>query len=141
MTIHFCVELLVPTKEITVYPNNKPYVTKDIKGVIHLRKVALKQTEREFKTTLKETKAHKICLEEAFKTNNTKKVWNIMKTMTGLSSLNKSIVTDNEFCFGNELKYLFYQIWINRYTCQMQRNKGYCGSVIIRQIFNWSRGY
>lgn len=47
-------ELLRPTKDITVYPNNKPNVTKDIKGVIHLRKVAfmnkdikaLKQTER-----------------------------------------------------------------------------------------------
>ncbi len=87
MTIHFCVELLVPTKEITVCPNNKPYVTKDIKikGVIHLRKVALKQNrEREFITTLKETKAHKTRLEEAFKANNTKKVWNIMmKAMTG----------------------------------------------------------
>lgn len=64
MTINFCVELVIPTKEIKVYPNNKPYVTKDIKEVIHLRKVAfrdkdisvLKQTERELKIKLKETK-------------------------------------------------------------------------------------
>lgn len=49
----------------------------------------LKQTERELKIKLKETKeAHKRRLEESFKTNNTKKVWNIMKTMTGLSSSN-----------------------------------------------------
>ena len=28
--INFCVELVVPTKEIQIYPNNKSYVTKDM---------------------------------------------------------------------------------------------------------------
>lgn len=37
--INFCVQLVIPTKEITVYPNNKSYVTKDIKKVMNQRKV------------------------------------------------------------------------------------------------------
>lgn len=65
--------------------------------------------------TPKETKeAHKTRLEEAFETNNTKKVWNITKTMTGLSSLNKSIGTDNEFCIGNELNRLDFLTDLNQ---------------------------
>lgn len=43
--INFCVELVIPTKEIKVYPNNKPYVTKDIKEVINLRKVAFRNKD------------------------------------------------------------------------------------------------
>ncbi len=35
--INFCVELVIPTKEVKVYPNNKPYVTNNIKKVINLR--------------------------------------------------------------------------------------------------------
>lgn len=38
--INFCVHLVVPTKEIKIYPNNKSYVTKDIKKVINIRKAA-----------------------------------------------------------------------------------------------------
>jgi len=96
--INFCVELNIPTKEIRVYPNNKPYVTKGIKEIINVRKVAfkekdirtLKQTERELKIKLNEAKeVHKKCLEKAFKINNSKKVWDIMKTMSGLSPSKK----------------------------------------------------
>ena len=38
--INFCVELVVPTKEIQIYPNNKSYVTKDIQEIIHERKTS-----------------------------------------------------------------------------------------------------
>ena len=31
--IDFCVQLVFPTKEIKIYPDNKSYVTKDIKKV------------------------------------------------------------------------------------------------------------
>lgn len=59
--INFCVQLVVPTKEIKIYPNNKSYVTRDIKKVINTRKVAfkdkdfgaLKQTEKIINNSVK----------------------------------------------------------------------------------------
>ena len=38
--INFCVQMVVPTKGIKINPNNKSFVTKDIKEVIHERKTA-----------------------------------------------------------------------------------------------------
>jgi len=43
--INFCVELNISTKEIRVYPNNKPYVTKGIKEMINVRKVVFKDKD------------------------------------------------------------------------------------------------
>lgn len=56
--INFCVQLVVPTKRIKIYPNYKSYVTKDIKRTINARNLAfkrkdtgvLKQTEKEIRT-------------------------------------------------------------------------------------------
>ena len=114
--INFCVQLVVPTKEIKIYPNNKSYVTRDIIQVINTRKVAfknkdygaLKQTGKELKIKLRKAKlAHRQLLEDAFKANNSKKVWDTMESMTGMSSPTKPIVTDNEFCFANDLNTFF----------------------------------
>lgn len=114
--INFCVQLLVPTKEIKIYPNNKLYVTKDIKRVINKRNLAfnnkdtatLRQTEKELRIKLREAKSkHRQDLENTFKTKNSKKVWDTMKSMTGMRSPNKSIVTGNDYKFANDLNSYF----------------------------------
>lgn len=43
--INFCVQSVIPTKTIKVYPNNKTYITKDIKQTMNLRKVAFKNKD------------------------------------------------------------------------------------------------
>lgn len=55
---------VIPTEDITVYPNNKSYVTKDIKKVMNQRKVAFKN--RNF-SLLRRKKTIKIKLKEAKK--------------------------------------------------------------------------
>lgn len=36
--ITFCVDLVIPTKKVVTYPNNKPWVTKELKAVINKKK-------------------------------------------------------------------------------------------------------
>ncbi len=36
--ISFCVDSNIPCKEITIFPNNKPWVTKELKSVINMKK-------------------------------------------------------------------------------------------------------
>ena len=81
--------MIVPTKEIKIYPNNKSSVTKDIKKLINKRKLAFKNKDSEAKL------AHRKHLEDAFRTNYSKKVLVTMKSMTGMSSASKFMVTDN----------------------------------------------
>ena len=38
--INFCVEAVIPHKSIKVYPNNKPYITKDIKDCIRRKRLS-----------------------------------------------------------------------------------------------------
>lgn len=41
----FCVQSVIPTKEIKIYPNNKMFITKDVKHIINLRKIAFKNKD------------------------------------------------------------------------------------------------
>lgn len=44
--IHFCADNLVTKNNITVYPNNKPYITKSVKDCINRKKLAFKNNDR-----------------------------------------------------------------------------------------------
>lgn len=130
--INFCVQLVVPTKDIKIYPNNKSYITKDIKKAINLRNQAfkqkdtgtLKQTEKELRTKVREAKSrHRQDLENAFKSNKSRKVWDTMKSMTGMTSSTKPIVTIDEYKFANDLNVFF-----SRFECSSSHQK--CDSVL-----------
>ena len=47
--ISFCVQSVVPTKTITLFANNKPWVTKEIKHVLNKKKLAFKSNDNEGK--------------------------------------------------------------------------------------------
>ncbi len=114
--IDFCVQSVIPTKEIKIYPNNKTFITKDVKHIINLRKIAfknkdigkLKQIEKDLKSKLREAKRkHRLKLEEAHRSKSSKQLWDTMKAMTGLSTTQKPLVTDNELEFANQLNGFF----------------------------------
>lgn len=60
----------------------------------------LKKKKKKLKASLREAKSvRKQHLEDTFKANNHKRMWDTMKTMTGMSSSSKPIVVDNELQF------------------------------------------
>lgn len=62
--ITFCVDLVIPTKKVVTYPNNKPWVTKELKAVINKKKrifysgdpLAKKTASREVKVEIRKAK-------------------------------------------------------------------------------------
>lgn len=44
--ILFCIDNVVAKKDITVYPNNKPFITKEVKQCINRKKVAFRNCDR-----------------------------------------------------------------------------------------------
>ena len=40
--IKFCEDMIIPTKEIKIYPNSKPWVNKDIRELLKRNQLALK---------------------------------------------------------------------------------------------------
>ena len=62
--IDFCVECTIPQKTVKMFPNNKPQITKRIKGIINRKKlVFLKNDKEEYRSVQKELK-EEICKEK-----------------------------------------------------------------------------
>ena len=55
---NFCMDNVIPTKTTCCFPNNKPWVTEEIEGILNSKKVALKSGDKE------ETKKMQIKLRE-----------------------------------------------------------------------------
>ena len=45
--INFCIDVLVPVKEVKIHPNNKPWITRDIATLLMQRKQAFREGNME----------------------------------------------------------------------------------------------
>ena len=55
--IDFCVECTIPQKTVKYFPNNKPWITKRIKGIINRKKFAFQKNDKEeYRSVQKELK-------------------------------------------------------------------------------------
>ncbi|TWW56101.1 hypothetical protein D4764_08G0000880 [Takifugu flavidus] len=117
--IKFCTENSVPTKKVRCYPNNKPWVTSDLKALLNKKKRAftagdpaeLRSVQKELKRSLKESKdAYRKKLEERLERNQTRDVWSGMRTITGFQK--KGIRSaDGNVDQANELNQFFNRLW------------------------------
>ncbi|TWW54867.1 hypothetical protein D4764_0229500 [Takifugu flavidus] len=113
--VTFCTENSVPTKKVRCYPNNKPWVTSDLKALLNKKKRAftagdpaeLRRAQKELKRSLKESKdAYRKKLEERLERNQTRDVWSGMRTITGFQK--KGIRSaDGNVDQANELNQFF----------------------------------
>ncbi|KAI4894307.1 hypothetical protein NFI96_005585 [Prochilodus magdalenae] len=113
--INFCVDSTVPTRTVKCYPNNKPWVTKDIKALLNKKKRAfragdreeVRTTQRELKRTIREAKdGYRRKLEWKLQQNNMRGVWSGMRTITGFRSSNNRGV-EGSVDRANELNLFF----------------------------------
>ncbi|TWW59307.1 hypothetical protein D4764_06G0008370 [Takifugu flavidus] len=113
--IKFCTENSVPTKKVRCYPNNKPWVTSDLKALLNKKKRAftagdpaeLRRVQKELKRSLKESKdTYRKKLESRLERNQTRDVWSGMRTITGFQK--KGIRSaDGSVDQANELNQFF----------------------------------
>ena len=101
--IIFCVDMQTRKKKVLCYPNNKPWITKDLKKIINEKKflfvqgdrMALKLKQKElWKEIIKCKDNYKKKIESHFKQGNMKKTWSGIKKIMGYSKP-KSPVTSN----------------------------------------------
>ncbi|TWW66964.1 hypothetical protein D4764_02G0000050 [Takifugu flavidus] len=104
-----------PVTKVRCYPNNKPWVTSDLKALLNKKKRAftagdpaeLRSVQKELKRSLKESKdAYRKKLEERLERNQTRDVWSGMRTITGFQK--KGIRSaDGNVDQANELNQFF----------------------------------
>ena len=89
--IGFCIDNTIPTKEVCCYPNNKPWVTSNLKVLPNEKKRAfrsgdhaeVKRVHRELKLSIRESEEnYRRKLESKLENNNTRGVWRGMREIT-----------------------------------------------------------
>ena len=112
--INFCVDIIVPTRTVKCFPNNKSWITTDLKKLLNIKKKAFRDGNRELlKTTQKQIKAqtrkckedYRKKLESQLQHNNVRDVWSGMKKITGFKA--KGDQTDGGLDRANELNRFF----------------------------------
>ena len=89
--INFCTDMLIPSKSVTIFSNNKPWVTKEVKEVINRKKrslsnnrVELKAIQNELNCKIREAKTnYKDKIEALFRSTNCKDAWKGLKFLSG----------------------------------------------------------
>ncbi|KAI4877848.1 hypothetical protein NFI96_007782 [Prochilodus magdalenae] len=118
--LNFCMDVAVPTKTVRCFPNNKPWITSDVKDILNQKKRAfrdgnwteLKRVQGELKVRLKETKeSYRKKVERKLQDNNMKEVWGAMKTITGCKNNSGSSV-DGGVDRANQ-----FNTFYNRFDC------------------------
>ncbi|XP_039509538.1 uncharacterized protein LOC120464222 [Pimephales promelas] len=98
--IKFCEQMIIPTKTITLYPNNKQWVSRSLKHALNKKKIAFQQndiykkreTQRLVKNEIKLAKSQfKDKVEDQLKNGNAYCAWRGIKAMVGMSDKKKSV--------------------------------------------------
>lgn len=113
---HFCFDMLVPSKRIKVFPNNKPWINKDLKLMLNeKRRLAQNGNRTQQKTIQKQVnkkiteskKIYKEKIEGLFSTNRVKDAWKGLKTLCGYNKEMNTLEPDNSETFANDLNCFF----------------------------------
>ena len=114
--ISFCVDSIIPQKTVKIYPNNKPYITRDIKECINRKKSAFKLGNREgVRTAQKDLNQrmraarlrYKERAEQDLSMHNSKRLWDSIRGMTNMEAKRKPLFAQDETLKANALNNFF----------------------------------
>ncbi|KAL0158830.1 hypothetical protein M9458_046906, partial [Cirrhinus mrigala] len=114
--INFCVENTVPSRRVWCFPNNKPWVTSDLKALLNEKKRAflsgdkeeLRRVQRELKYNIRRCKAsYKKKLEQEMEQNNICEVWRGLKHISGHGKSGDVLQVIGDQAWANELNLFF----------------------------------
>lgn len=116
--ISFCVDSIIPQKVVRTYPNNKPYITREIKDSIKMKKkayksgdiVGLRSAQKDLNRQLRSARTrYKEQAEQHLLKTDTKGLWKSIRGMTNMTPKRKPMVACNELERANELN-MFYTV-------------------------------
>ena len=123
--IDFCITTIIKEKEVTIYPNNKPWMSKEIKGLLKQKEQAARENDKQMKRTIQKEIDSLIRhgkqqfgkrIKNDFKAGNPKKALSGLKKVIGSSKKQDvKIPADTDpMVFANNLNNLFNRFDINQ---------------------------
>ena len=110
--ICFCVDMTINTKQIRYFGNDKPWVSKQLKALLHKKRDALKQNDKAKvkaiqrdidKQITADRQSYKPKLEDTFKGNDPRLCWKGVETITGHKARESQLHTGDNARLAEEL--------------------------------------
>lgn len=110
--VTFCENMIIPTKAIKVYPNNKPWMSKEVRAHLQQKNLSFKHgglaeqqvAKRELRTEILQARQkYKSRIESKLAGNNLSAAWSGMKTMAGIKQVKSNHITIDGFGSNCEL--------------------------------------
>lgn len=104
--VTYCEDIVIPTKVVKVYPNNKPWVSKQLKTLLNKKKQAFKNNsitelhtiQKDIKREIRRAKLeYKHKVELKLSNNSLGSAWDSVKKMVGLSDKTKKKLALNGY--------------------------------------------
>lgn len=123
--INFCIHSTIPVKNVTKYPNSKPWITPHIKHSLKENQNAFKQKDwatlkilnRQTKNDIIKAKMqYRDRLEQEFRNVNTKQAFQKVKILTGQQTRQDSLTKTDPLNFANSLNSFFNRFDTQDYT-------------------------
>ena len=142
--INFCVDSVIPEKIIKIYPNNKPWVTKELKLLLNEKKrlfcaedtFQLKLIQKDINCQIQKCKNdYKEKVENQFKTNNSRQAWQGVKNMIGCSKKSSTISTSDDQKYAEDLNAFYARFDTRDYSSERKAvvdkiKNEYCENII-----------
>jgi hypothetical protein len=122
--ITFCEDTIIEKKEVKIFPNNKPWISKSLKRTINEKKVAFqsgnkeerKKVQRKLREEIKKAKLeYKDKVEQQFQSGSMRDAWQGLKNLTGQNrphSTATGLPEEDRRTFANSL---------NEFYCRFER--------------------
>lgn len=113
---HFCFDVIVPTKNMKIYPNNRPWIKKELKSILNENHrlvrngsdVERRALQRNIDKKITESKRiHKEKVEGLFKTNRVKCTWKGFTTLCTNKKKSSVPEPENFNIYVNEMNVFF----------------------------------
>ena len=102
--IHFCTDMLVPQKEVLIYPNRKPWITDHTGILLKQRQAKLREGDTQAVKDLQKAVSREVTrgrqqyrekVEASLDSNNSRQLWQSVSAMTGYRPAKKNISCDD----------------------------------------------
>ncbi len=132
--IRKCVEDVVPSKTICIYPNQKPWINSDVRAALSARTSAFKsgnfddrkQASYELRKSIKAAKRqYKNKVEEQFNTNNARSMWQGINNITDCKG-NKPATVNIAASLPDELNHFLCPFRGSQHRSHRERSHGCC---------------
>jgi hypothetical protein len=122
--IRFCEDCVVNQKTVKVFPNNKPWVTKDLKSCLVEKKYAfmcgdhskVQEMNKEFRSKAWKAKLdYKGKVEEKLKVGNARDAWVGLNKMMGRDKKKQDLRCENQQVFANDLNKFYARFDVHNF--------------------------